>query len=736
MKIGNSREKRITYTKEVWFLKLDFFSMESKNISGYICVLTTNSNSYLMNQRFTSIIFFCALVFIDALPTSAQVVDTTNSAQVLEAVTITAYETNKKITDLPASVVVVTKNQLLRFNNTSFVPALNAQPGIRMEERSPGSYRLNIRGSSLRAPFGVRNVKVYYNNIPYTTPGGDSYFNQLGFYNVQSLEIIKGPGSSLYGAGTGGVLLLKSEDPNWRPGVTAEATTGSYGLQNHHINLQMGEKDFQNSFHYQYQKSDGYRTNTELKREAFSWNTAAKLGEKSSLQGHFLYGNLFYETPGGLTQAEYDSMPKQARPNAGFIPGAEAAKAAIYQKTFFTGLNFTHQFSKHVSQSTAVYGAFTQLKNPGIFSYGRASEPHVGGRMVWQYKTERFTIHAGTELQQGFTNTKAYKNVNGQPDSLRTDDDVSNRQASLFVQGLWQWKEDWILTGGVSINQLKLAVTRLSSLPVAAKERTYNNEWAPRLALLKKINKDVSVYTSISRGFSPPTSSEVLPSSGIISTDLEAEQGTNYELGSRGMLLKKRFGYDVSVFYYQLTNAIVVRRDNLGRDFFSNAGATRQKGVETQLSYLLANKPGHFFTNGKIWLSHSLYDFRYSNFIKGGIDFSGKKLPSVSRHNLVMGLDLATKPGLYSNITYYYNDPIPLNDANTAFASSYHLLNIRAGWKKAWTGRYQLELFAGADNLTDSKYSLGNDINAGGGRYFNPAPNRNFYIGIKWQIIY
>jgi iron complex outermembrane receptor protein len=50
-----------------------------------------------------------------------------------------------------------------------------------MEERSPGSYRLNIRGSSLRSPFGVRNVKIYYNNIPFTDPGGNTYLNSLAF---------------------------------------------------------------------------------------------------------------------------------------------------------------------------------------------------------------------------------------------------------------------------------------------------------------------------------------------------------------------------------------------------------------------------------------------------------------------------------------------------------------------------------------------------------------------------
>jgi iron complex outermembrane recepter protein len=665
----------------------------------------------------------------------SQVTDTLIRNKLLESVTITAFEINKNITEVPASVIVVGKKQLTRFNNVSFVPVLNAQPGIRMEERSPGSYRLNIRGSSLRAPFGVRNVKVYFNNIPYTTPGGDSYFNQLGFYNVSSLEIIKGPGSSLYGAGTGGVLLLKSEDANWKQGITLDALGGSYGLQNHHINIQVGEKDFQNSFHYQYQKSDGYRNHTELKREVFSWNTVATLSNKSSLQGHFLYGNLFYETPGGLTQREFDSLPRQARPNAGFLPGAEAAKAAIYQKTFFTGFNFTHRFNDRLSQSTSVYGALTQINNPGIFSYGRASEPHAGGRMVWEYKTKRWSLHTGTEIQQSFTNSKAYKNVNGQSDSLRTDDDVSNRPVSLFAQGGWQITNRWILTGGVSINQLKLAVTRLSSLPVTVKKKTYSNEWAPRLALLKKVNDDVSVYVSVSKGFSPPTTSEVLPSSGSISTDLEAEKGINYEIGSRGELAKKRFSYDVTVFYYQLKNAIVVRRDNVGRDFFVNAGASLQKGIESQFSYTLPASPNGIVNNGKLWLSHSFYNFVYKDFIKAGTDFSGKKLPSVARHTLVLGADIAIKAGLYANITYYYNDPIPLNDANTAFATSYHLLNTRWGWKKAITPHVELELFAGADNLFNTVYSLGNDINAGGGRYYNTAAARNYYAGMQWKLI-
>ncbi|MDB5224237.1 MAG: hypothetical protein JWN83_2904 [Chitinophagaceae bacterium] len=132
----------------------------------------------------------------------------------LPSVIIKAFEQNRKLKDVPAAVNYIGRGTLERFSSVSVVSAINSTPGVRMEERSPGSYRMNIRGSSLRSPFGVRNVKIYYNDIPYTDPGGNSYFNQLGYYNFNSIEIIKGANNSLYGAGTGGVMLIESMSEN------------------------------------------------------------------------------------------------------------------------------------------------------------------------------------------------------------------------------------------------------------------------------------------------------------------------------------------------------------------------------------------------------------------------------------------------------------------------------------------------------------------------------------------
>jgi iron complex outermembrane receptor protein len=162
----------------------------------------------------------------------AQEAEDTIPVHELEKVIVNAYEQNTRLRDIPAAVSYVGSRTLQRFSASSIVQAVNTVPGVRMEERSPGSYRFNIRGSALRSPFGVRNVKVYYNELPLTHPGGHTYLNGLGYYNFSAIEIIKGPGSSLYGAGTGGVLLAEGLSSSEKPGVSAEATTGSYGLGN------------------------------------------------------------------------------------------------------------------------------------------------------------------------------------------------------------------------------------------------------------------------------------------------------------------------------------------------------------------------------------------------------------------------------------------------------------------------------------------------------------------------
>src|SRR5687767_5921458 len=124
-------------------------------------------------------IIILLLVFIAFSTSLGAQTDSTKEIS-LDEVVVKAFEQNRRLKDVPAAVNLISSAALRRFNDVSIVSAVNSMPGVRMEERSPGSYRINVRGSSSRSPFGVRNVKIYYNDLPYTDPGGQTYLNQLG----------------------------------------------------------------------------------------------------------------------------------------------------------------------------------------------------------------------------------------------------------------------------------------------------------------------------------------------------------------------------------------------------------------------------------------------------------------------------------------------------------------------------------------------------------------------------
>jgi iron complex outermembrane receptor protein len=130
--------------------------------------------------------------------------------------------------------------------------------------------------------------------------------------------------------------------------------------------------------------------------------------------------------------------------------------------------------------------------------------------------------------------------VAGKPDTIQTDDDIDNYIYSGFVQTDIRFPGDWAISAGASINKSSITITRLTGRPKATLKTTFTSEWAPRIAISKKIIPGALLYASISKGFSPPTTAEILPSTSIINTNLQAEHGLNYEAGIKSSWLQQR----------------------------------------------------------------------------------------------------------------------------------------------------------------------------------------------------
>ena len=681
---------------------------------------------------------FLSLTFFQFLQAQQSATDTIPRYTTLPEVQIKAFEQNKTTMRIPASINIINRQTLNLYGSASIVTAVNTMPGVRMEERSPGSYRFNIRGSSLRSPFGVRNVKVYYNDIPITDPGGQTYLNELGYYNINSIEIIKGPASSLYGAGTGGALLIESMNDNEQAGISTEYSTGSYNLHNVYVGLSTGSEKLVSRGSFQHQQNDGYRNHSALRRDVHSWTGLFKMNEKKYLRASYLYGDLFYETPGALTKSEYDANPRASRPASGGFPGAEQAKASIRQRMFFAGISYTQHFAPKWDNKSVLYGMFTELRNPAIRNYGKNSEPHVGGRTLFTFtqpiKQSLFNVIIGGEWQEGFSSVAIHKNVNGIPDSMRTYDEINNRQMMVFSQASLDLNDGWSLVGGASLNWLKVRFERFTPAALGLQKKTFNNQLAPRLAVMKKLGStqnEINIYSGISRGFSPPTRDELLPTGSAINLELDAEEGTNYDLGVKARLSKLYI--DMDAFLFDLDNTIVQRRDSGGGDYYVNSGKTNQHGIETYISYPFLQ--GSFFEQSLFWLSHTWHDFHYKEFKQLNADYSNNQMPGTAKHTISTGFDAVTRKGFNAAITYYYCGKIPLNDANTAFADPFNIVGAKIGFEKWINDKWKFRFNAGADNLLNEKYSLGNDINAAGGRYYNAAPGRNYYVSVLVQWV-
>lgn len=646
----------------------------------------------------------------------------------LREIIVQAYEQNRQIQELPGSIQRLSSEEIGRFDQSSLLASVNVMPGVRIEERSPGSYRVAIRGSSMRSPFGVRNVKIYWNGIPLTEPGGDTQLNFLDLVNIDQLEVIKGPASSLYGAGTGGVMLMETKLNEQK--AEAGYMAGSFGLQRAHARVSVGKEANKYSLRVARQQTDGYREQSALKRTVAQISSQHQLNQRQELSTNLLYTKLFYEIPGSLNPEQYAENPQQAR------PGMAERNSSINYDVLISSISHKYQHQNLYNQTT-LYSYLHYFDHPFITDYKKESTLAGGGRTVFQYAMDwgavDATLSAGGEYQLQQRLALNFGNVAGQADTLNFSDEILSTQYLAFSQADIELPRNWLVTAGLSYNRLRYQLHRLYEAGVNATGRVqtrFSPDLAARLGAAKVFSPALSLHGSISQGFSPPSLREFRTNEGSINTDLQPERGNNYELGIRGKLLNRRLFYDLVFFHFRLEQTIVNYQDPSGVVLFRNAGATRQNGLELWANYLLFEHNNGFLRQLRFRQSYTYHHFQYRGYTQLGQDYDGNRLPGVAPHTFASSLSLLASPGLELKADWLYTDDIPLNDANTVMADAFHLLRARLSYTFP-VGSFQTEVFSGADNLLNVVYSLGNDTNPEwGNRYFQPAAPRSFYAGL------
>lgn len=672
-------------------------------------------------------------------------------SSVLSGFSQTKQDTTKKLTEVvirpyfsvqpllrsTGSVGILDQAVLDQQPNSSMVSAMNTIPGVRMEERSPGSYRLSLRGSLLRSPFGIRNVKIYVDDFPLTDAGGNTYLNALDISAAGSIEVLKGPQSSIYGANSGGVVLIQPQvltTDSSRVGFNL--TGGSFGLFRENVTLGKQWKNYQLNISQSYQRSDGYRDNSAMSRKYFQINQQLDYSRSAKLKSLIFYSDLQYQTPGGLNAAQYAADPSLSRPAAGAIRSAIDQKAAIYSKTFYAGVMNDWQISSHFKHVLSVFTSYTDFKNPFITNYEHRKEFTLGLRTYVEYEKNSKDVNwkFNLGLESGGTSTDDVNSDNnyGQPGALQASDKLKAATNFGFANINIDIFKKLLLEISTSANLYKYNYESFYPVVVGKQTNKFDMQLMPRAALSYLFTQNFSARASVSRGYSPPTLAEIRASDNIINVDLQPEKAWNYETGFRYQTTDKRISIDVTGFYYHLQNSIVSRLNEQAVEYFINAGGTKQWGLETSFSAWIIKKNSSQFIRGLLLNnSYTLSHFKFDDYFGRSVDLSGKDLTGVPKNIVITGLEVQLPKGLYVFAQHNYTSKIPLTDANTVYAQKYHLVQAKIGCRSIRIGGVPVELFAGADNLLNQKYSLGSDLNAAAGRYFNAAPTRNYYGGMS-----
>ncbi|UWX60964.1 TonB-dependent receptor [Chryseobacterium oranimense] len=655
-----------------------------------------------------------------------------DTAVLLSEVKIDAYKKPASFMASTKSVAVVSENLLEMNPPERLLEAVNQIAGARMEERSPASYRISIRGSTLRSPFGVRNIKVYLDDFILSDASGNTYFNVIPPRLIDRMEVYKGPESGDYGAVTGGTVLLQTRRADH---LSAGISIGSYGTFEQSLDVaQRKGKHFFELFQNYYQ-TDSYREQSAVKRQQLYLKDHFTYAPGASLNAILLLSNLDYETPGGLTlkQMEYDR--KQARPSAGGLSGAKEQHAGIRNKMVLAGVSHETSISTHFSHFLLVQGSYVDFKNPFITNFENRFERNFALRTHFNFEKNwnnislawRLGFEGGTQniLVKNYNNNKG---IQGNPQNF---DQLKNNSGFYFLSQKLDFNERLFTDISVSLNSNSYKWERIYPVSEEGKVK-FKNQWLPNIGITYLLGKGFSVRGKAGKGNSAPTSEEIRSSNQEFNADLVPEYGWNKEIG-----IRKEFGNTVfiegSYFDFRMKDAIVRRQNESGQEYFANQGNIAQKGVEILLESKSFNLKNDLFSSFKFRLSGSFYDFKFKNYKQLDNDFSENEVTGVPKTSVSSLFNFVFFKKLSIDYSHYYTSKMPLNDANSVWSASSLVGNIRLGFP-IQIDRAQLNVHLQVQNLYNTEYVSGFDINAFGNRFYNPAAKRNFMFGANVEF--
>ena len=727
-----------------------------------------------------------------------------SKASTMDEVEITATSAqNKSILYQPASISKLGATEIKRGNGLFMDDVINTNvPGVTMNRRAVSSgQQFNIRGygngsrgtRGVSSNFDGQGYKLYLNGIPVTDAEGITTMDDIDFGSIGNVEVVKGPAGTLYGLAIAGAVNLKTIKPiKGETSIGQEVMIGNYGLQRYNSRFTMGKERSSLLMNYGYQKSDGFTIHNKSHKDFVNLAADFQPNDKQSVTTYFGYSNSYDERSGELTIGQFDTVNFSG--NVDYIKRNGHSNVITYR----AGIGHTYLFTKGISNTTTVFGTAFNSNASSAGGWTDKSTVNFGIRSTLDTKfnlNKNFSLGGitGIEMQRQDGQTIGYS-MKQDPNDPRTtgtwttgdpywviNTGTSNlanisKTTSLFTEWTLAMPFDINFTAGIGVSNMKLGLNDRFNTATVTKpsqfDTSYKNLVSPHFALNKVFNKKVSVYVSYSRGYKAPVSSyfyiitpvatsPATPATGRVNSVLKPETGDQFEIGTKGSLLKDRLSYQFALFNAVFSNkmtavAVPLNSTTTAYTYMVNGGKQDNKGLELSLKYNVYKSETGFFSSITPFFNFTYSDYKYKDYkyqlVSGKtvsaptrdsivtVDYSGNAVAGVAKVVTSFGVDVVTKPGLYGNINYFYKDgtPITSNGTNNGLptgtpynVSSYSLLNAKVGYQQTFAKHFGVDVYFGVNNITNTKYPIMVFVNQIPDAYISGPVKANYFGGVN-----
>ncbi|ELN3936119.1 TonB-dependent receptor [Klebsiella pneumoniae] len=673
-----------------------------------------------------------------------------------QTMVVTAAPTTVSELDTPAAVSVVNGDEMRQAApRVNLSESLGAVPGLQVQNRQnyAQDLQLSIRGFGSRSTYGVRGLRIYVDGIPATMPDGQGQTSNIDIGSVDTIEVLRGPFSALYGNSSGGVINVTSQTGTQPPTVEGSSYYGSFGTWHYGMKATGAVGDGSHAGDVDYTVSTnrftthGYRDHSGARKNLANARLGVRINDVSKLTLLLNSVDIKANDAGGLTADEWRDNPRQS-------PRGDQYNTRKNTRQTQAGLRYERQLSAQDDLSVMMYAG--ERETTQFQSIPRAPQlkpSHAGGviDLTRHYQgidtrlTHRgellvpVTLTAGLDYENMSERRKGYENfvmVNGAPQygeqgALRRNERNLMWNVDPYLQTQWQLTDKLSLDAGVRYSSVWFDSNDYYITPGNGDDSgdASYHKWLPAGSLKYALTDAWNVYLSAGRGFETPTINELSYRSDNqsgLNFGLKPSTNDTVEIGS-----KTRIGnglFTAALFQTNTDNEIVVDSSSGGRTSYKNAGKTRRQGMELGLDQ-------QFGESWRLKAAWTWLDATYRTNVCDDASCNSNRIPGIARNMGYASFGYQPEQGWYAGSDIRYMSDIMANDENTAKAPSWTVVGLTTGYKWSY-GRMDMDLFGRIDNLFDREYVGSVIVNESNGRYYEPAPGRNYGIGLNlaWRF--